>query len=267
MANGNGTKQIANFDKSDRRTDLVIVMTIFVPLIQFIALVLLPVFFPAISVVAWSILLLFLILTLAMSILVNFVIRKGAIQVRELPEEPLNISDEPINQRTLRDPITNLFNRNYLEATLERELHRSLRGQKTIGVIRLEVDGFERIIETYGDSVSDTLLKKIASYLRESIRVSDIACRLDHQEFVLVMSGVSRDLTVERAEHIRGNASNIKLKYEDQTIDGITFSLGVAVFPEHGTTVETLLENTEIALSRARADGANRVVVYQKNLE
>jgi diguanylate cyclase (GGDEF)-like protein len=193
--------------------------------------------------------------------------RKNVIPVKDLPNEKVNIIEDPILGSSLRDPVTNLFNKNFLEETLASELQRSLRRQKIIGVIRLEVDDFENIVKTYSSSVSDMLLKKIAEYLRESIRASDVACRLDDQEFILVMNGVSRDLTLERAEHLRVNAKNIKLKYEDQTFDGIKLSLGVAVYPEHGTTVKALLENTEVALRLARSDGGNRVVVYQKNLE
>jgi diguanylate cyclase (GGDEF)-like protein len=139
-----------------------------------------------------------------------------------------------------------------------------LRGQKPIGLIRLEVDGYNGIVDTYGSFVADILLKKIAELLRESVRVSDIACRVGDQEFVLVLIGISRDLTLERAEHLRVHAENIKLKYEDQIVEGISFVIGVVIYPEHGTTVDALLENAGTALRQAKSDKANPIVVYKR---
>jgi diguanylate cyclase (GGDEF)-like protein len=257
-------EQKLHLSELDRRRTQLVTATVTITVIQLATIVLLPVIYP--NTTYWLILLLFFILTLVLSILANYISWR---EVQQINAQPVRLGkNEPLLQeKFVRDPLTNLFSRYYLEDTLERELHRSLRNHASLGIIMLELDHFKHFTDTYGRAVGEMMLIKLADNLQESVRGSDITCRYHGEKFVLMIGDANRDLTLERAEHIRVKAESIKLKYADQEITGITISSGVSIYPEHGTTMEALLKNADDALDRARSKGCNQVFLYQKNIE
>ncbi len=168
---------------------------------------------------------------------------------------------ESLRHQAIRDPLTGLFNRRYLQETLERELYRVQRKQAGLGVIMLDVDHFKQFNDTYGHEAGDRLLAVLGRYLRGSIRAEDIACRYGGEEFLLVLPEISKDSLVDRAEAIRAGAPELEVEYHGQLLTGITISLGLAWFPEHGTSGEQLVEAADKALYRAKRTGRNRVVL------
>ena len=256
----------ANASESVRRRWRLLAANITVIVIQLTTLILLPVLYPANDSFLWFVLLFFLILTLILSVLASIVSQQNVEliigQANQLVESGMTSGE-----MSIRDPLTNLFSRAYLEQTLERELQRSLRDHTAVGIIIVDIDKFKDFNDTYGHAVGDMMLKKLGEYLQEGIRASDIACRYGGEEFALIITEASRDLTLERAEHLRKEASQIKLDYEGQNIRGITISIGAAIYPDHGLTVDALLEKAELALQQAKADGRNQVFLYQKGVE
>ncbi|MBO9998874.1 MAG: PAS domain S-box protein [Cyanobacteria bacterium SID2] len=168
---------------------------------------------------------------------------------------------ETLQNQSIRDPLTGLFNRRYLKESLQQEIARAQRNQHSIGVIMLDVDRFKQFNDTYGHEAGDYVLQSIGKLLRESVRGSDIACRYGGEEMTLVLPECSLVDARARAEAIREGISQLRIHYQGKMLDVLTASLGVACFPQHGVTGQVLLQAADTALYRAKAEGRNRVVV------
>ncbi len=169
---------------------------------------------------------------------------------------------EALQQQSIRDPLTGLFNRRYLEESLERELNRASRKQQPLGIIMIDVDLFKQFNDSFGHEAGDTALRELGTFIIKQIRGADIACRYGGEEFILILPEASLNTTRERAEQIRQGAKHLALQNRHQHLDGITLSLGVAVFPEHGLTGESVIHAADAALYRAKSEGRDRTVVY-----
>ncbi len=168
---------------------------------------------------------------------------------------------ETLQYQSIRDPLTGLFNRRYLEETLTQEIARGQRQQNPICVVMIDVDHFKRFNDTYGHDVGDYVLQSIGRLLKESVRGSDIACRYGGEEMTLILPESSLEETRMRAEAIREAIAKLTLAYNGQHLGNLTISLGVAGFPKHGTTGTSLIQAADAALYRAKAAGRNRVVI------
>jgi diguanylate cyclase (GGDEF)-like protein/PAS domain S-box-containing protein len=168
---------------------------------------------------------------------------------------------ESLRDQAIRDPLTGLFNRRYMEESLERELRRAQRRHIPLGVIMIDIDHFKRFNDTFGHAAGDTLLREIGGLLHRHTRGEDIACRYGGEEFTLILLEASAEDTEERAALLREAASRLRVDYGHQPLGNITISVGVAVFPDHGVAVETLLKAADAALYRAKAGGRDRVMV------
>ena len=167
---------------------------------------------------------------------------------------------ETLRNQSIRDPLTGLFNRRYLEETLERELRRAERGGGSLGVVMLDLDRFKEFNDTYGHDVGDMLLREIGRLLQGVIRGGDVACRYGGEEFALVLPGADTDTTRQRAERLRDAARNLLVSHRGHTVGAVTLSAGIAAYPKHGITGEVLLQAADAALYRAKAEGRDRVV-------
>ncbi len=167
---------------------------------------------------------------------------------------------ETLRMQSIRDPLTGLFNRRYMEESLARELRRAARNQRRLGAIMLDLDKFKVFNDTYGHEAGDTLLRELGGFLRSRTRGEDIACRYGGEEFVLILPEASIEVTQQRAEQLREEFKNLNVQHRGLALGALTLSVGVAVFPEHGTTVEEILHAVDTALYRAKAEGRDRVV-------
>lgn len=170
---------------------------------------------------------------------------------------------ERLRVQAVRDPLTNLFNRRYLDETLERELQRAERHNHPVGVIILDIDHFKEFNTIHGLRGGDAALRAVGKFLQTSIRGEDVACRFGGEEFTLVLPHASLDDTCKRAEQLRERIRNLKVVYNGRILRPITVSLGVSCFPLHGTTVETVISAADQALGRAKAEGRDRVVIAE----
>lgn len=167
---------------------------------------------------------------------------------------------EHLRDQSIRDVLTGLFNRRYLEETLERELGRAERDQVPAGVLMLDIDHFKRFNDDFGHSAGDEVLRALGRLLVEHTRVDDIACRYGGEEFTLVLPRCSLEIAVERAEQLRAQAHALRVTHAGQSLGSITLSVGVAVFPEHGASAAAIVNAADRALYRAKQAGRNRVV-------
>jgi diguanylate cyclase (GGDEF)-like protein len=168
---------------------------------------------------------------------------------------------ETLRYQVIHDPLTELFNRRYLEETLAREIFRVKRKGASLGVFMLDLDHFKRFNDTYGHEAGDNLLRALGQFLQVHIRQEDVACRYGGEEFVLILPEASREVLLKRAEEIRRSIPQLQIFQRGQVLESTTVSLGVAIFPEHGTSGEDLLRAADAALYRSKAAGRNRVVV------
>lgn len=162
-------------------------------------------------------------------------------------------------EQSVRDHLTGLFNRRYMEATLERELLRAIRKDLPLGLIMLDVDDLKRFNDTWGHAAGDEALRQLGSLLLNQVRGEDIPCRYGGDEFILILPDASPEVTLQRAEQIAKLARWSYLKLDGQTLSAVTLSIGVAVFPEHGETSTAILKAADAALYRAKHAGRNRV--------
>lgn len=167
---------------------------------------------------------------------------------------------ETLRGQSIRDPLTGLFNRRYLEESLERELHRARRNQHSMGIIMLDVDHFKQFNDTFGHEAGDALLQELGLLLQRYTRGVDIACRYGGEEFLLLLPEASLDITRQRAEQLREEVKQLKVQYHRQLLGPITLSLGVAILPEHGTTARSVIQAADTALYSAKAEGRDLVV-------
>jgi diguanylate cyclase (GGDEF)-like protein/PAS domain S-box-containing protein len=170
---------------------------------------------------------------------------------------------ETLHHQVVHDVLTGLFNRRYLEETLEREIHRGRRKGASLGLIMLDLDNFKHFNDTYGHEAGDNLLRTLGKFLAERVRREDVACRYGGEEFVLILAEASQEIVCQRAEEIRREFPKVPVVHRGQVLESVTVSLGVAMFPEHGATGRDVLRAADDAMYRAKAQGRNRVVVAE----
>jgi len=166
---------------------------------------------------------------------------------------------DTLHEQSIRDPLTGLYNRRFLEEFLLRELARADRKKHALSVITLDIDHFKRINDTLGHGAGDVVLRRVGLLLQGYVRESDIACRVGGEEFSLLLPEASMQIAAQRAENIRGGVHDLRLKYDGHNLGSITISLGVAAFPEHGTTPDALVRAADQALYDAKSRGRDRV--------
>ncbi len=166
---------------------------------------------------------------------------------------------DSLRSQSIVDGLTGLFNRRYMEETLDLELARATRGRREIGIIMLDIDHFKSLNDSCGHDAGDALLRALAGLLRTRVREGDIACRFGGEEFILILPEAALDLARHRAEEIREAMRQLRVSHRGRVIGPITVSAGVAAFPDHGKTSEGLLQAADAALYRAKAEGRDRV--------
>jgi diguanylate cyclase (GGDEF)-like protein/PAS domain S-box-containing protein len=168
---------------------------------------------------------------------------------------------EALRNQSIRDPLTGLYNRRYLEEMLERETRRAVRSEQGLGVLMLDLDHFKKFNDTYGHDAGDTVLRETASFLLKSVRAEDIVCRFGGEEFLVILPQANLKVSQARAERIRSKLRELTVLHQGQSLGMVTVSVGVAELPQHGTTPKELIESADAALYRAKKEGRDRVIV------
>jgi diguanylate cyclase (GGDEF)-like protein/PAS domain S-box-containing protein len=174
---------------------------------------------------------------------------------------------ETLRLLSVRDPLTGLYNRRFMQESLERELRRAIRSSKPLGAILLDVDHFKRFNDSYGHEAGDIVLRELSALLQSQIRGEDIACRIGGEEFLLVLPDTTFEVTRQRAEKLREDSKRVNVQYGGRPLAAITLSMGIAMFPAHGTTCESILRSADEALYQAKTQGRDRVVIARPTQE
>lgn len=163
-----------------------------------------------------------------------------------------------LREQAIRDPLTGLFNRRYLEESLDRELARALREGYPVSVVMADIDHFKRMNDTYGHPAGDEVLRQLAHLLQEQARASDIPCRYGGEEFLLVLPHANTATAMERADQWRQAFAQLQVPFGSFQLQA-TLSAGVASYPGHGRSAAALIDAADRALYAAKHQGRNRV--------
>jgi diguanylate cyclase (GGDEF)-like protein/PAS domain S-box-containing protein len=168
---------------------------------------------------------------------------------------------ETLRSQSIRDPLTGLFNRRFMEESLELEIRRASRNQRPLGMIMIDLDYFKYFNDNFGHDAGDLLLKELGALLKGNIRGEDIACRYGGEEFTLILPEGTGAVTRQRAEFYREAIQRLDVRYRGHPLGRITASMGVAIFPDHGRTAKALVEAADKALYRSKSAGRDRVTM------
>jgi diguanylate cyclase (GGDEF)-like protein len=168
-----------------------------------------------------------------------------------------------LEHKSIRDGLTGLFNRNFMQVSLERELVRAARRKQILAVFMLDLDCFKQFNDDHGHPAGDAVLQAIGEVFRTSMRADDIACRYGGEEFTIIMPDTPQDVAVARAERIRRAIEILRLPVEHEILSEFTVSIGVALFPKDGETVEALIRSADLALYKAKHGGRNQIAVFE----
>ncbi|MBT2297509.1 diguanylate cyclase [Pseudomonas fluorescens] len=194
--------------------------------------------------------------------------------LKDLSEEGLQIAEAVAEQtalalangrmrqvletQSIKDPLTELYNRRFMDETLKRELSRSERNGSCLSVVMLDLDNFKHLNDAYGHSAGDAVLRAVSALILQSLRSSDIACRFGGEELIVILPDCPSEGATSRAEAIRASLEGMSLKDHGQTFT-VTASFGVASTETSGTDQNALLKNADSALYAAKRSGKNRV--------
>ncbi len=170
---------------------------------------------------------------------------------------------ETLRSQSIRDPLTNLYNRRYMEETFAREIARATRDREHVAVVQIDVDHFKSFNDTYGHDFGDALLRSLGELFLETFRDVDVACRYGGEEFTLILPKCPIHHAERRAEELQKLVQMLEVPslIDDEFAPGApTMSIGIAVFPEHGNSAESLIRAADQALYSAKSQGRNMIV-------
>jgi diguanylate cyclase (GGDEF)-like protein len=184
------------------------------------------------------------------------------VQITGMAVATLNLRTR-LEQQSIRDPLTGLYNRHFMEISLERELSSAARRNQSLAVLMLDVDHFKTFNDTHGHAAGDEVLKAVARVFEDNIRVEDIACRYGGEEFTILLAGMTAKTACERADRIIKAVADLRVTLGSHTYSGITISIGVACSYNDGETTDLLLRRADKALYRSKHAGRNRYCLFE----
>jgi len=173
---------------------------------------------------------------------------------------------ETLRMESIRDPLTGLFNRRYMEESLVREARRAKRHAASIGIIMLDIDHFKPLNDVYGHDAGDTVLQELGLFLQRNTRGEDIACRYGGEEFLLILPEAPLEIATQRGHELLRGIRDLKIVYHGQPLH-ITASVGVALFPHHSSNVRDVVKSADLAMYRAKRRGRDRIMVAQADMK
>ncbi len=167
---------------------------------------------------------------------------------------------ERLENMALRDGLTGLYNRRFLDEMLERDLAKLKRDNKVAAVMLLDVDHFKRFNDTHGHQAGDEALRRVGTALASSVRASDVVCRYGGEEFLVFLPDCNMTEATAKAEKIRAAVAGTSMTMGERVIPSVTISIGLAMFPAQASNRGQLIQSADAALYRAKGAGRNRVV-------
>ena len=167
-----------------------------------------------------------------------------------------------LENQSIRDRLTNLFNRHFLEIALEREIQRAARNGSSMALLMIDVDHFKGFNDRFGHDAGDLILRELAECLRSSVRNEDVVCRYGGEEFVVLLPEITAAKTQQIGETLRAKVEGLRLSYRGKPLLQISVSIGVATFPEPSRDSGELLRMADSAMYQAKKAGRNQVHLF-----
>ncbi|MFM6989447.1 MAG: diguanylate cyclase [Arenimonas sp.] len=188
---------------------------------------------------------------------------QDSLQAQERLNRALEDSHRELAELAIRDPLTRLYNRRFMEEALARELVRAEREVDSLAVAMLDLDHFKAYNDDYGHAAGDAMLRAFAQAMHGFRQGSDVACRFGGEEFVLILPGLDRHGAFARLDAFRRAVSVMTVQHEGRELPRLRVSIGVSFYPAHGRRVDDLLKQADQAMYRAKQTGRDRVVLAE----
>ncbi|NOW48799.1 diguanylate cyclase (GGDEF)-like protein [Novosphingobium sp. SG751A] len=167
-----------------------------------------------------------------------------------------------LREQTIRDPLTGLFNRRYMEETLTLEIARASRSGVPLSVVMCDIDHFKRFNDEFGHDAGDAVLQAVAAELKKQFRSGDVICRFGGEEFTIIAPGTTAQVLHDRVEQVRHAVGEINVRQKGRTLGLISMSFGIASWAAGmDANGEALIQAADVALYQAKREGRNRVIV------
>ncbi|WP_147615852.1 GGDEF domain-containing protein [Treponema pectinovorum] len=163
-------------------------------------------------------------------------------------------------EAAMLDPLTGAFNRRYMDIYLRKELNRCNRYEKNLSIMLLDIDDFKKINDTYGHVIGDTILAEISAIFKSTIRTEDVFCRYGGEEFLIIMPETKAEQSLNLFERIQKKL----LTSELYANFGVTVSAGTAMYTPNKDDLANLIRYADISLYKAKANGKNQIVKFEK---
>lgn len=173
---------------------------------------------------------------------------------------------ETLRDQSIRDPLTGLFNRRFLEESLSRELEAARRRDRSLSVALIDLDHFKNVNDNFGHDAGDEVLRSMADLFRTHFRSSDIVCRYGGEEFAVVLPESAANEAAARSNELRHRVKKLMVRHKDRLIDSVTLSIGIAAFPDSGATAEELLRAADTYLYESKRKGRDLVTTSDSRI-
>ncbi len=174
----------------------------------------------------------------------------------------LALENNRLYEISVLDGLTSLYNRRYLEQRLLKEVAYCQRYEKPLTVFMIDIDFFKRLNDSYGHQAGDAVLRQVSETLQKALREYDVVARYGGEEFAVLLPATSKPVGASIAERLRSAVAHGDFVHQDETIPA-TVSVGVASFPEDGSTPDGLVACADKALYRAKEAGRNQVQIWR----
>lgn len=172
---------------------------------------------------------------------------------------------EELRSQAIRDPLTGLYNRRYMEESLNQRINEARRSNTLLQVVMCDIDFFKKFNDDFSHAAGDLVLVQLAKIFKEFFRGSDISCRYGGEEFVFILPGVTPRVVIDRIHDLQEKISQLKLQHKGQPLPYITMSFGLSSLPANDdrlVTLDTLLNNADTALHVVKNGGKNGINIY-----
>jgi diguanylate cyclase (GGDEF)-like protein len=168
---------------------------------------------------------------------------------------------DQLQDQSIRDPLTGLFNRRHMTETLRRMMGRMPKDRQGLSVVSVDIDHFKKFNDHHGHDAGDMVLRAVGAALEQHCDGDEIACRMGGEEFMLLLPRLPAEEALKRSEDLRAAVENITVRYGEKTLPRVTISVGIAVYPDHGLFPQDVMRVADDARYQAKANDRNQVIL------
>ena len=172
---------------------------------------------------------------------------------------------QKLKNTSLKDPLTGLYNRRFLDRFIEKFAKQAERAEKSYAVLMIDIDHFKMVNDTYGHDIGDLVIKELGEVLKSSIRSSDIAVRYGGEEFIVLLYSPKKEKVIEIAQTIADKFKNIEFQAGNAVFKK-TLSIGIAYYPDQAESIWKAIKFADTALYVAKENGRDQIVEFDPSM-